>query len=181
MHVTIINGPIERTLQLIRPAAYAIILSLASLALLSCAVPVTQPAWDPLQPAQEQTDSRAPAAGIERSSRQLSPAMADLIGRADAAIEQQRWSEASALLERALRVNPKQAEAWTRMAVVNLGTHNPQQSLQMARKSNRHAKASRSLMAYNWLLMSRAYEQLGQPEQAQQALAESRRLQDGNE
>jgi len=187
MHISILYGPAERTVPLIKSTFYGFILALASLALLSCAQPRSADSWDPLQPpaspdaVREPATEAAPASGLSRSTDQLSAPVADLIGRADDAIQQQHWAEASALLERALRINPKQAEAWTRMAVVNLGSNHPQQSIQMAQKSNRHAGASRSLMAYNWLLISRAYEQLGLSDKARQALDKSRRLQDGNE
>ena len=184
MHITIISGPIEGTLQLINPSIKFALFMLSILALAACAPPKTDDSWDPLRSAEADagTAGETPAAGdtgMARSTTQLSPAMADLISRADAAIDQQRWPDASALLERALRVNPKQAEAWTRMAVVKLGTGNPEQSIQMARKSNRHARDSRSLMAYNWLLISRAHEQLGQSAQAQTALQKSRQLEAG--
>jgi tetratricopeptide (TPR) repeat protein len=143
----------------------------------SCTPLGPQDKWDPLQ---QQTTTEQPASsgtGISRSDQGMSPAMADLIRRADAAIEQQQWPVATGLLERALRINPKQAEAWTRMAVVNLGQQNPQQALQMAKKSNRYARDDDALKAYNWLLMSRAYESLGKAALAEQALATSRSLQ----
>ena len=180
MQITDVNAKVERTVQLDRPVLWASSLLLLLLALAGCSVPKSADSWDPLQV--PETSGAAPSSsGIQRSAERLSPAMADLIGRADIAIEQQQWSEASTLLERALRVNPKQAEAWTRMAVVNLGKNNPQQCIQMAKKSNRHAKTQPSLMSYNWLLISRAYEQLGQPGPAQSAMRNSRQIQDGGE
>ena len=169
MHITIITGPLKRHVQLRR------ILSVffTVLVITSCALQPTAN-WDPVQP-----DSESTTTGLNRSTLTMSPAMATLIQQADEAIDQQQWSMASSILERALRVNAKQPEAWTRMAVVYLGKNNPEQCIHMATKSNRHAKDNRQLQAYNWLLMSRAYQQLGDALQAEVAMIKSRQLQEG--
>jgi tetratricopeptide (TPR) repeat protein len=176
MHISIITGSNQRAVRIKRNPFTLLGAGLLSLLLASCAVQPTEPQWDPLQtPSPQAETGRQP--GLSRADSRLSPAMADLLQRADTAIEQQQWSSASGLLERALRINPRQAQAWSRMAVVKLGTGNPQQGLQMAKKSNRYAQEDEQLMAYNWLLMSRAHQQLGQAQQAQQALQRSRQLQ----
>ena len=174
MRITRFTGQTPRTVQLKLPLY--IVTLLGAWLMNSCTPIGPQDKWDPLQ--EQTTTTEQPAStGISRSDERMSPAMADLIRRADAAIEQQQWPVATGILERALRINPKQAEAWTRMAVVNLGQQNPQQALQMAKKSNRYARGDDALKAYNWLLMSRAYESLGKTAQAEQALATSRSLQ----
>ena len=167
MQSKIVYGSIERYLQLAKTIS---LLSLL-LSLYACAVKAPEQ-WDPMQ-----TTPETQARGIDRSTYGMSAAMSALIQQADQSIELQRWSAAMSTLERALRINPKQAEAWTRMAVVYLGQNNPEQCIHMAKKSNVYARANNSLMAYNWLLMSRAYEQMGQMEKAEQALMKSNQLQ----
>ena len=170
MQITIVSGQVERLVRL----AKTVFFSVLCLSMFSCAVKPTPDTWDPVKKDEEKT-----SAGFKRSTASMAPAMSALVMQADSAIEQQQWSEAVAILERALRINPKQAEAWTRMAVVYLGQDNPEQCLHMAKKSNRHAKSNHKLQAYNWLLMSRAYKQLDKPDLAESAALKSKQLQDG--
>ncbi|MCW9012928.1 MAG: tetratricopeptide repeat protein [Gammaproteobacteria bacterium] len=116
---------------------------------------------------------------MDRTTLKLTPAMAALIQQADEKIDYQQWPEAVVVLERALRINPKQAEAWTRMAVVYLGKLQPEQAIQMARKSNALASSDNALKSYNWTLMSRAYEQLDQTDKASHAAEQSRQYEQG--
>ena len=145
--------------RLIRLIQLNLVISL--LFLMACAPQQGVKQWDPV--AASETDLQA---GLDRSTDKMNPAMASLIGLADQQIE--------------LRINAKQAEAWTRMAVVYLGQNNPEQCLHMAKKSNRHARGNRGLQAYNWLLMSRAYQQLGNEAQALKAQNRSAELQGRN-
>ncbi|MDH5766960.1 MAG: hypothetical protein OEZ38_13190, partial [Gammaproteobacteria bacterium] len=95
----------------------------------------------------------------------------------DQAIDDQQWQQAVVLLERALRINGKQAETWTRLSMVHLGQYNPQQSIHMAKRSNSYARNNTSLQAYNWLLISRAYTLMQRHEQASEAEMKSQQLQ----
>jgi tetratricopeptide (TPR) repeat protein len=179
MHITIINGSIQGVVRLIR-SLFSAGIFLAFLLLVSCTLQRAGNQWDPLREPDVNTAAIAEP-GLSRSDKRLSPAMADLLQQADWAIERQGWAEASGLLERALRINPRQAQAWSRMAVVKLGAGNAQQGIQMAKKSNRFAQGDKQIKAYNWLLISRGHEQLGQTVQARQALERSRRIQGGLE
>lgn len=140
--------------------------------LASCAAP--SQVWDPLEPSSNKIST-----GLDRATVKLSPSMAALIQQADDKIKINAWPDALAILERALRINPKQAEAWTRMAVVYLGMSQPERALSMAQKSNSLAAKNNSLKAYNWTLISRAYRQMSQPEQAREAESKSRYFQQG--
>jgi len=141
----------------------------------SCAVQQTNQQWDPLQQKQS-TDT-----GIKRSTNNLSPAMAALIKKADSKIDQKQWSSAISIIERALRINSKQAEAWTRMSVAHLGSQNVVQAIHMAKRSNAYAGKDSKLKSYNWLLISRAYKQLNKLDAAQSAAETSRKyLQETN-
>jgi hypothetical protein len=82
-------------------------------------------------------------------------------------------------MERAIRIDSYQADSWTRMAIIALGKNNPEQALQLAKKSNSLATKDKSLQAWNWSLMSRAYTALNKPALAQQAAQTSQQLQQG--
>lgn len=144
---------------------------LFALVITSCAIKKSDQSWDPLSQDSKQTET-----GIHRSKPGLSPAISSLIKQADQSIEKQQWSKAISILERALRINTKQAETWTRMAVVYLGQNNPEQALHMAKRSNTYANHDKGLQSYNWLLISRAYRQLNQFDKAIDAENKSNRL-----
>ncbi|TNF33266.1 MAG: tetratricopeptide repeat protein [Gammaproteobacteria bacterium] len=137
--------------------------------LTSCAPMDTRESrWDPLV-----TDGTASEIGLSRSIPAESSALASLLTQADTAIEQQQWPTALASLERAQRIDSKQPGIWTRLAVVYLAKQDPQQAIQMAKKSNSYARHDNDLLAYNWLLISRAYLQMNQLEQAKSATLQS--------
>ena len=128
--------------------------------------------WDPLV-----EESQPASQGLERSLTNISPAIGSLLQKADQSIEKQQWQQAISSLERALRINGKQAEIWTRLAVVYLGQYNPQQSIHMAKRSNSYSRNNKSLQAYNWLLISRAYTLMQREDQANDASQKSQQLQ----
>lgn len=130
----------------------------------SAAVPSVIP-----ESATESASSSAP--------RAIKPAVLALLRQADQFIQQQRWPDALSSVERAIRIDSTVAESWTRMALIHLGKNDAQQALHMAKKSNSLARQNKSLQAYNWSLMARAYHSLNQPQLAQQATATSERLQ----
>ena len=108
----------------------------------------------------------------------LSPAISQLISQADALIDRKDWVKAMTQLERALRINKRQAEIWTRMAVVHQGQNEYGQSLQMAKRSNSYAAQNNKLKSYNWRLISQAYLKLNKPDQSQLAAQKSQQLQE---
>jgi len=140
----------------------------------SCAVQQGNPIWDPLEE-KSVTDT-----GINRSIKSLSPAIAALVKQADVKIEQKQWSQAISIIERALRINPKQAEAWTRMAIAHLGSGNAEQAIHMARRANVYAAKNLKLKSYNWLLISRAYKKLNKPDAAKSAAFKSKKIMQEN-
>ncbi len=64
-------------------------------------------------------------------------------------------SEAAAV-ERALRIEPNNARLWSRLSAIRLEQGRPQQTEQLALKSNALAKGDRRLQAKNWRLIARA-------------------------
>ncbi len=127
-----------------------------------CSMPVccAPPALDPLEQ-------------LNRADRIDSPVMGTLLQQADARIGQQQWSQAASILERALRINSRQGEVWSRLALVSLQQGRFKQAIERARRSSSYAGDNTALLAANWQLMAQAYEQLGQEEKAQQARQKS--------
>ena len=165
MQITINTGLVERYFRL------GFVL-LVIQTLLSCGTGPQTAAWDPLL-----GETPADAAGLDRSLGQMPAAVQRLISQADQAMANNDWYSAISTLERALRINPKQAETWSRLSVANYGGQQYQQAIQMARRSNSHITNNNSLKAYNWLMMSRAYEQLGNMALSKQAADTSQQLQ----
>ena len=80
-----------------------------------------------------------------------------------------QFSQAEMMLERALRLEPRNARLWHEMARVKYGQKDYGQVVQFCIKSNSLAGKDYGLIKQNWLLMEKAYLQLGEPEKARQA------------
>ncbi len=63
---------------------------------------------------------------------------------------------ASATLERALRIDPRNAQLWHRLAAIRLEQGRAAQAEQLALKSNALSAHDRALQASNWALVARA-------------------------
>ncbi|MFH2122242.1 MAG: tetratricopeptide repeat protein [Pseudomonadota bacterium] len=84
-----------------------------------------------------------------------------------------RFSQAEMMLERALRLEPRNARLWHEMAQVKYGQKDFGQVVQFCIKSNSLAGKDYGLIQQNRLLMEKAYMELGQPEKARQARIKS--------
>jgi lipopolysaccharide biosynthesis regulator YciM len=85
-----------------------------------------------------------------------------------------QFSKAEMILERALRVEPRNARLWHEMAQVKYGQKDYGQAVQFCIKSNSLAGKDNGLIQQNWLLMEKAYFELGEPEKAEEARIKSR-------
>lgn len=85
-----------------------------------------------------------------------------------------RFSQAEILVERALRLEPRNPELWHMMGRVKSGQSNPAQTVQFCLKSNSLAAGNSALTRRNWLLMAKAYQAMGQETQAAQARAKAK-------
>lgn len=84
--------------------------------------------------------------------------------------EKQGQSEkAAAVIERALRIEPKNALLWHRLAVVRMQQQQWQQAIIMARKSIALAATNKQLKSDNWALIAAAYDNLGNKQKANEA------------
>ena len=83
---------------------------------------------------------------------------------------------ASATLERALRIEPRNPVLWHELARLRLQQGVPDQAASLAAKSNAWAGKNRGLQAANWRIISQARSQRGDFSGAQQALDMATRL-----
>ncbi len=97
----------------------------------------------------------------------MSPVVKSLLADARRERQTQNWDGAASLLERALRIEPRNATLWARLAEVRYDQKAWKKSIQLAAKSNTLAKANENLRRQNWVLMAGAYEASGDTEQAQ--------------
>ena len=131
------------------------------------------PAESPYPPAetyptapQRDAVTSAPATG--------SSAVVALLDRAD---QQHRGGDldaAAASLERALRIEPRNALLWHRLARVRLEQGQPDQTVQLAAKSNSLAGGDTRLQASNWRLIASARKAQGDTAGARNAEQKAR-------
>ena len=110
----------------------------------------------------------APPAGfaLDRStgaSSGESAAVAALLDSVDKELAAERPQQALALLERALRIEPRNAALWHYLGLANLALGNDAQAEAMAAKSRSLAAGNRTLRTRNDRLMSAALRAQGKP------------------
>jgi hypothetical protein len=100
----------------------------------------------------------------------MHPAVASLVRRAQDQQAEDDLIGAALSLERALRIDPNEAELWTRLATVRLGQRDFQAVEQLAAKSNVLAVAGdNGLRARNWELIAEARRGAGDAAGAREA------------
>lgn len=114
-----------------------------------------------------------------RSSRDFVPvpeegkAAGTLLASARQSVRSGQLGQAEMMLERALRLEPRNARLWHEMAQVKYGQQEYGQVVQFCIKSNSLAGKDYGLIQQNWRLMEKAYMKSGQPEKARQARIKS--------
>ncbi|UCH53076.1 MAG: tetratricopeptide repeat protein [Pseudomonadota bacterium] len=103
-------------------------------------------------------------------------AVAALVSQARADLDAGRRSNAAAALERALRIEPRNAALWRELAKVRLADGRYDQAEQLAAKSNSFAGSDRALRAANFRLIADARAARGDTAGAQSALDHAREL-----
>lgn len=124
----------------------------------------------------------ASAAPVPSKPQQPSPvsrnrAVIALLNEADQQSRTQQLDAASATLERALRLDPRNAELWYRLAKLRLDQRRPEQAQSLAYKSISLAGHNNRLLQMDWLLIARAKALLGDTAGSQQAAARAQALQ----
>ena len=98
-----------------------------------------------------QTTEEAPSAVAGRAATSL-------LARADRHVQAGQWEQAAALLERALRIEPRNAWLWHQLATVRLRQGRYAQAVSLANKSSSLAPADAALRAKNRRLIEQARE-----------------------
>ena len=136
----------------------------------------TAPAPVP-RPAQTPAPNEAPAPSPGHESVVVpkeGKAAATLLAGARQKLQAGQFSQAEMMLERALRLEPRNARLWHEMAQVKYGEKDYGQVVQFCIKSKSLAGKDYDLIRQNWLLMEKAYLQLGETEKAKQARSKAR-------
>jgi len=97
------------------------------------------------------------------------PPTADLLDKAEQALVGGDYSRAELQVERALRIEPRNGQAWHLMARIRYGQINYGQTVQFCLKSNTLAGNDHSLRRQNWMLLEKAYTKLGDTTKAKEA------------
>ncbi len=92
-----------------------------------------------------------------------------LLAHAKQDIAAGQFDQAEIYMERALRVDPRDATLWHVMGQVKSGQHNHAQTVQFCLKSNSLAGRNSNLIRQNWRLIEKSYTKMGQPDKAQEA------------
>lgn len=103
-------------------------------------------------------------------------AVAALVSQARIDLGAGRRDRAAAAVERALRIEPRNAALWHELARVRLADGLYPQAEQMATKSNSFAAANKALKAANFRLMAQARAARGDSDGAQAALDKAAEL-----
>ncbi len=99
------------------------------------------------------------------------PAIAELLAKADQSSAQGRHDAARANLERAVKIAPRDAELWQRLARVSYAQGDWAQAKSLAERSNSFAAPASALASRNWTLIGNAELKLGNQSAAASAFA----------
>ena len=136
----------------------------------------------PSLPAKHEAPSAQSYPGKQPPVEQRMPASTEpsaVIALMDAAEIKRRsghFESAVSSLERAIKIQPRNAGLWQRIAELRLEQYKPRLALDLARKSNALASGNRALKSRNWKLIAEAQRLLGKPEAALKAEEEAARL-----
>ena len=97
----------------------------------------------------------------------VSPVVKRLMSSARSQSQQGNLDGAAGSLERALRIEPRNAILWARLAEVRYSQEAWRKAIQLAAKSNTLANENQDLRRRNWYLMANAYQVLGDETSAQ--------------
>jgi len=136
--------------------------------------PAPAPAPRPAQPAPApRPPADLPPAEISREGNQ---AVAALLDSADKYVKSNQLDKAGAALERALRVEPRNAGIWHDLAQIRLHQGQYQQAESLASKSNNLSSSNRALQSRNWKVIAAARKAGGNARGAEEAEAQASQL-----
>lgn len=111
---------------------------------------------------------KEPELQLEKEYKEGS-AIASLLKEADIKVKEGRLNLASSLLERALRIEPKNALVWHKLAGVRFKQKHWKLAESLAQKSYLYSSDDMSLQIYNWHLIASARNKQGNIQGARQA------------
>ncbi len=170
----------------LRAGRLAIVL-LAAAGLAACAVPAPRPGIpaetgvvvapvDPLPLPAEEAEPVPAFPAVPEEPAPTAPAALALAAQSEQAVAAGDLRLAGLQLERALRIAPRDAGLWNRLAQVRLQQGEFEQAERMAERSLQLGPADRGLTLANWRVIAAAREGMGDAEGARRALDEVRRL-----
>lgn len=121
----------------------------------------------------------APATGTPSSGPAGSPAVVALLNDAQQQAQAGHRGRAVAVLERALRIEPRNPVLWHRLASLRLQQQRYGQAESLALKSNSLAGSDEALRARNWQVIAEARQGRGDSAGARRAYDRARRLNPG--
>lgn len=137
----------------------------------SNAEPNDMPAAEPIPPVAI-VSPIPPASEVPRSRQ----AVTQLLDKARRDHKDEKYDEAAATIERALRMEPRNAELWSYLATIHFDQRHWRQSSEMASRSNSFAGDDKDLQARNWRIIARAREMSGDLDGATQAYSQATRI-----
>jgi tetratricopeptide (TPR) repeat protein len=111
---------------------------------------------------------------FEESPVSGNPAVIALADTARNDIDAYRYAQAAASLERALRIEPRNARLWYELARVRLGQEDYPQAENLAKRSNSYAADDTALRKANWKLIAECRRELGDLAGAEAALQKAK-------
>ncbi len=105
------------------------------------------------------------------------PVVLALLADVDAFEQAGRFDQAASRVERGLRISPKDARLWQRLAEIRLQQRRYEQVVATAKKSNGLARGNAPMQAKNWLLIAEARDQMGDSLGRERARAQAARYQ----
>lgn len=91
----------------------------------------------------------------------VSPVVSRLMASAQQQKRARDWDGAAGSLERALRIEPRNASLWSSLAEIKFEQSDWRGAIQVAAKSNTLSGEDASLRRRNWYLMANSHEALG--------------------
>lgn len=123
--------------------------------------------------ADQPTHGEAPADEAKLFQQKTPPAVAALEAEIEARIRDGNYADASALLERAIRIQPKNPELWHVLADVRLKQQQEGLAEDLAKKSNLLVKDAPALVRANWHIIAESRRLKGDSAGAAEALAKA--------
>lgn len=142
--------------------AFRLIPLLIAVLLVSCAIPTPPPAIE--VPGEDPDKTVLPPATT-------SPAVVNLLNQAREATRAGDLQRAEVLLERTVRIEPRNAALWHYLAKLRLHQARLQDAIGLAAKSNSLAGGDSKLKADNWRIIAHARQQTGDVRGARDAQA----------